>query len=119
MLVIEPIRRVPACECKIPLEAEPPQNIATSGTIGIVNLDNPTLVTHRKKKIAVGCVGETVGVCPIGELKRMAIDVQMVEGTPDPHGLVILVHVDNCVAYDCASSRKAGHVLKISMFLHQ
>ena len=41
-----------------------------------------------------------VGVGPIGEVHRVTIDVEVIEGVPDPVGISVRVDVDDGVADD-------------------
>ena len=49
MLVIEPLRRIAVRQSEITFGTKPPQYIAGSGAVGIINLENPTLVPHGQE----------------------------------------------------------------------
>ena len=103
MLGVEPVRGVggirDTLQGEITLIAKMPENVARTGTIGIIDFDQPVLVTDGNDQIAVvGGVDHGVGVGPIGKRKGLAVGVEMVEFVPEPHGVVILVEVDDRIA---------------------
>ena len=103
MLRVEPVRGVgrirDTLQGEITLIAQMPEDVARARTIGIVDFDQPVLVADGNDQIAVvGGVDHGVGVGPIGKQIGPAVGVEMVEFIPEPHGVVILVEIDDRVA---------------------
>ena len=108
MLPIKPIGGLPVGQCEIALVAKPPEDIARSLAILVVDFDHPTLVPHGHDQIAViRRVHDGIGVRPVGEIQRMAVDIQagggdasgaeMVKRVPLPDRIVILPEVNKSI----------------------
>ena len=56
---------------------------------------------------------------PVGKHVWVPIDIEMVEGPPDPHRLIICVQVDQGIAKNGRRTGIARQVLKITILVHQ
>src|ERR1700684_670425 len=77
---------------EVALIAEMPNHVACSGSIVVVDLQNPRLVAHRDEQIAVGRGGEQSG--PVGrggQPVQMTVHVEIVEAVPRPSRIPVLI----------------------------
>src|SRR6185437_9843824 len=102
MLAVEPILgRGAALQGEVALVAQPPQNVARTLAVLVINFYDPVLVTHGKQQVSIiGRVNHGVGVGPVrkGAGVGMAVHVQMVECAPDPTNVEVGVEVDQHIA---------------------
>ena len=104
VLVGKPIHRVNGiCSSrqkrKIALVAELPYDTAITVTVVVIDLHNPGLVAAREhERFIVRRIDNGIAVGPIGGGHWMAIDIQVVEGVPEPDGIVILVEIYQDIA---------------------
>src|SRR5262249_49879148 len=87
---------------KVAVGAQAPQDATVSGAIGVVDFDNPVLISHREQKIAViRRIHEGVAVRPVVSALRRTGDVEMIKGIPCPDsGALLGIPVDNDVTGD-------------------
>src|SRR5215469_1753473 len=97
VLAIKPLAGVAAREGEVPTFTKLPEYVARACSIGIIELQNPALMTHRKQQVAIGRINEGIAMRPIRQPLEMPIHIEMIECRPSPDHVSIRVNVQYCI----------------------
>ena len=86
-------------EREIALIAKMPEDISCTGPVVVVDFYDPALMAYGEEQVSIRRrIQNGVGVSPVRKHVRFAVDVQMVERIPEPHGIQVRVEVDERIA---------------------
>ena len=111
MLRVEPVSRVGVDlsvvhQREVSAFSKSPENTSVAGTVGVVHLDKPVLVTNGDDEVSViRGIDDGVRVGPVRKHKRVSVDVKVIELIPNPDWIPILIEIDNHVAENLGRRR--------------
>src|SRR5579872_7453933 len=107
MLCIEPLAGIVAGDGKVPALSQSPNDVAGAAPVGVIEFENPALISHRKQKITVSGVNQSIAVRPVRQSKKGTTRIQVIKSRPEPNGVSIRIDIDHNISLHAGGSLRA------------